>query len=565
MARFIPFLDAFLCLTAAAALLALADAGFHLTLGTTTLSVRNPLNPAAFTFALLGLRAGLTQWRVHTAPPVAPVLPLATLILTALGFVLTHLTTVCGGADSFGYVSAATLLGRGTLSAPQPEATWLPIDNALTVLAPLGYLPRPSDAAIVPLYPLGFPALIAATTLAIPFERTAYLVPPAMTVVLLVLVHRIAETWTRDRATAWLATALVAWDPLVITYAKQPMSDVPATAWFMLGVWLVVRETPRPFGSGLAAAASFLTRPGGLGAILALAMLVVMRGPSRGRALVRFTLGMAPGVALQALLQWRLFGSPWQTGYGPLGSLYAGADVLSNVGIYASGLVSIHSIAWVLCAGAGLYVLRGPRAIWIVLLLVSSLTPYLLYFRFDHWETLRFVLPAVIALDVAAAAGTMALVSRPLPARGAAVAAVLVAALATAHAWTFLRAAGVPQLMEQERRYVDTANWIARFTPSSSLVLAGQHSGSIRHYAARTTLRWDLLNADDFEPIVREAGRRGVPVYVALDRAEQPAFQGRFEPVLGSRASAMSGLTLLPGAQVSDVQIWEVAAGESRP
>jgi hypothetical protein len=93
---------------------------------------------------------------------------------------------------------------------------------------------------------------------------------------------------------------------------------------------------------------------------------------------------------------------------------------------------------------------------------------------------------------------------------------------------------------------------------AGTLVLAGQHSGSLRHYARRTTLRWDVIAPQDLAPVVREARRRGHAVYAALDADETSPFHERFTAVSAS-------VTLLPGAQVRDVQIWELVPSETAP
>ena len=45
-----------------------------------------------------------------------------------------------------------------------------------------------------------------------------------MALLTLWLVFRLARRWSDER-TALLATALVAWNPVFLTYAKQPMSE----------------------------------------------------------------------------------------------------------------------------------------------------------------------------------------------------------------------------------------------------------------------------------------------------------------------------------------------------
>jgi hypothetical protein len=268
--------------------------------------------------------------------------------------------------------------------------------------------------------------------------------------------------------------------------------------------------------------------------------------------------GLVPCIALQAALQWHLFGSPWTSGYGELGDLYAGATLTDNLFIYGRALSATHLTIWPPMIVAGLIVLDRRVAAWLILLLVASLAPYLLYFRFDHWETLRFVLPAVMMLHLAAASGVGVLLRPGVPAAVQSLIALALVLVSIDTTRTFLVREGVPDLMEQERRYLLTAEWVDRHTPATALIVAGQHSGSLRHYGNRTTLRWDVLAPSDLVPVVREGRQRGRAVFVVLDRTEQEPFRTRF-----SAALSPSGVTLLPGGQVRDVQIWELTTPET--
>ena len=47
-----------------------------------------------------------------------------------------------------------------------------------------------------------------------------------------------------------------------------------------------------------------------------------------------------------------------------------------------------------------------------------------------------------------------------------------------------------------EQRHVRAANEVASRTPADAVVLSVQHSGSVRYYANRITLRYDWLKED---------------------------------------------------------------------
>ena len=514
-----------------------------------------------------------------TGLPVAkpgPNLPLLALSAAAVGYSIVYLTTNCGGADSYGYVSAALLIRHGTLSVPQPDLSWLPASNALSVLTPLGYAPRPLDGTIVPHYPLGFPALIAIASLVLPTSIAPYLVTPICDVAALLLTYLITSRVTAQRATAWLAVALVAWDPLVMTYAKQPMSDLPAAVFFLLALWCLLRERPAPFAAGLAAGAAFVIRPGGLGAIAALGLLAILPNPRAAtaepprrfgeqmRAGVLFALGVMPRSRSRRSCN----GTCSAVRSGPdmarsrslrrpvagrqRAHLRPGVAADARPGLAAPGAVRVHRETDPAICACGAWSSSRRASLRTAVLPLRSLGDTPVHPSSGHRPRHRGGSRRAALLErvtpVVRVAGTIAL-----------------AAFVAIHAGTFLQRQGVPLLMDQERRYTLTADWIDQYTPATALVIAGQHSGSVRHYAGRTTLRWDLLDPKDLEPVVRGARERGRAVFAVLEGNEQAAFRDRFAPVLAGGADGM-GVRLLPGAQVRNVQIWEVIppAGETR-
>ncbi|MEO8256124.1 MAG: hypothetical protein ABI868_02150 [Acidobacteriota bacterium] len=497
-----------------------------------------------------GRRAGRREGRDSDAAAWRPAhIAILATILSATGYGIVHLTAICGGSDSYGYVSASELIRRGQLIQPQPIASWLPVENPLSVAAPLGYVAAADRRGIAPVYPLGLPVLMALATL-LAGSIGPYLVPVVCGGGLVVIAGRLAATWYGWRA-GWLAAALVASDALVVTYAKQPMSDVPATMFAVLAVWCLAAAPRRTLAAGLAAGASFLIRPGGVGAIVVLFCFAVSPRDRRPWHGMLFIAGLLPFVAAQALLQWRLFGSPLASGYGPLAMIYGGAGVGHNLEIYAGAMWTIHSLVWfagLLAAWAARP--RTPLTLAIATLIASAV-PYVLYFEFDHWETLRFLMPAMVLLSVAAAGGLTWMAGRL---GSPAIAGVIVAACAIVPAVEcerFLRREGVPGLSEAELRYPLVAARVRERSPANAIVLAAQHSGSIRHYGDRMTLRWDLLRAEDFAPAMTALAGRGHPIYVVLEGSEQDRFTAAF-------AAPLQHLQLSPVGQIRNIQIWEL-------
>lgn len=527
-----------------------------------------------FTVDVLGLRLGLHSWprvalagamvcgvrlwqRRAAATPLATAtalgrITLAATALASIGYWIAYLTTVCGGSDSYGYVSASRLILAGRLIEPQAIAAWLPVAHPLAVAAPVAYVPAADGTGVAPMYPLGLPVFMAVATL-VAGPIGPYLVPPLCGLVCVLLAWRLGTAWYGSGA-GWLAAALVAWEPLVVTYAKQPMSDIQATMWTLAAVWWLRHPGGRPLAAGVATGLAFLTRPGGLGMLAVVGTLALVPRQDRWRRVATFAAGAAAFAVLQAALQWHLYGSPFRSGYGEVAALYAGGTVWANAGIYANAIRASHGWLWFVGVAAAAWCHdRRPLGLATAVLVVGAV-PYLLFFRFDHWETLRFLLPAIALLSIAAAGGLAHLTSvvtraAPWLAPMAMAASALTIAVSSE---AFLRDRGVPGLRDAEQRYPRVAARLAATTSPEAVVLAMQHSGSIRHYAERLTLRWDRLAADELEPVVAALVARGRPVYVALEGSEQAQFDGAF-------ADALTRLRRLPAGQVGNVQIWELA------
>jgi hypothetical protein len=337
---------------------------------------------------------------------------------------------------------------------------------------------------------------------------------------------------------------------LVVTYAKQPMSDIPATMWLLLAVWWLQPAGAHPFLAGLATGAALVTRPGGVGAIAVVVLLAAARREGRGRRFAAFAAGAVPFAIVQAVLQWHLYGSPLASGYGRVAALFAGGSIWANLGIYAEGLWRPRTWLWFAgVAAAWVAPSRAPAALATGMLAASAL-PYILYFEFDHWETLRFVLPAIVMLTIVAAGGlatTAARFGRPV----VPVVLLVAAALSMWHGERFLRAEEVPRLRDADTRYTRVAARLVRATPENAVVLAMQHSGSIRHYAHRLTLRFDVIRPEDLEATLAALAARGHPAYAALEGIEQQQFERKF-------AEPLTRIRRLPVGQDANVQIWQL-------
>jgi hypothetical protein len=443
------------------------------------------------------------------------------------------LLTTIGGADSYGYVSASHLIAQGRLIDPAPIAEWLSAPNRLAIASPLGWAPAPDGSGIVPTYPIGLSTVMALFTLA-GGSDAVFFVSPIAAMFTLFLVYRLARKWF-DAETGLFAAAIVSWNPLFIAYAKQPMSDMTATMWIMLGLVLAVRVSNRSaFAAGLAAGAAVITRPA-----LLVAAAVIPFAAYRGnddqklRRMLSAAGGLAIGVIIQMAIQQHLFGSPFSTGYGTSAALFSLSHVPANLKIFfvRYGLDVVGPL-WLPGLIVGLFAAKPEPRNTPAIIFGAVLVPYLFYLPFDHWETLRYLLPGIVPLTIVAADGLMHIARVTRTPSITAVTAALTLFIVFAKSESVLRHGSAWEISSLEARYPLAGDWINVNTPAGSVVLANQHSGSMRWYGKRQTLRWDFIDPLQLATTVHEVQSHGATVYVALEGDEVKMFDQRFANVI---------------------------------
>ena len=168
-------------------------------------------------------------------------------------------TFASGGADSYGYVAQARLLAHGHLTDTIPSSAdyvWPDVEATLT---PLGFRPGRTRGVIAPIYPPGFPLLLA--PLAACSERLIYLLVPVFGALLVWITYRMGATLGDPPAGA-MAAALLSVSPTFLYQVVQPMSDVPAAACWLGALLLAVRGTAyAAAGSGAICSLAILIRP----------------------------------------------------------------------------------------------------------------------------------------------------------------------------------------------------------------------------------------------------------------------------------------------------------------
>ena len=257
-----------------------------------------------------------------------------------------------------------------------------------------------------------------------------------------------------------------------------------------------------------------------------------MRGAAS--ASLRLALGVAVSVIGIAVFNARVYESPLTSGYGTTSDLYALRFFSTNLRQFAVWIADVETPIVALAAA----VFRRRRALlpparvaFARLLLGGSmlvvLLSYLFYQPFDVWWYLRFLLPMWPVMMLLTAAALESIARRWLRP----VYPVAIARGRRVLAWHGVRI-GVDRsafdLGLSERRYVDVARFVAAHTDPDAVILSVQHSGSLRLYADRLTLRYDALDPLWLDRVVAHLQSIGRRPYYVLDGGEVDAFRQRF-------------------------------------
>jgi len=525
------------------------------------LSSRNPSRPALAAIVLMLVYAA--AFRQHTSADVAtlqraieragPALAVALSLLTPfLG--LRFGSFVAGGADSYGYVSQADLWLAGDLIVEQPFTREFPWPHADWTFTPLGYRPALSGGAIVPIYAPGLPLLMALAKKGMG-ACGPYVVAPAFGALIVGLTYLLGARLI-SRGAGLGAAALLTSSPPFVASLVAPMGDVPVAGLLLAAVVLALSTIrARAFWTGLAVAAAILVRPNLMPLAVVFALYVWYRTKHRRERTIAVTLfgaGLLPAVLAIAIIHTHLYGAPWRAGYGDLSGLYSLQHAAANIVLYPKWLVQTATpfIAACLIPFAAWRRLPGDQRTHIVLL--ASLTvvvclSYVFFLPHDSWDYLRFLLPAFPLMLVLAMLGCRMLFSGlPSPARTIALTTLVL--LVVGYQVRFVRESMLLQRWEAESTFPSVGRFVDRTLPRNAVLLSMFHSGSIRHYSGRLTMRYDWLDREWWPRALDVLSARGYRPYVVLADWEEAVFRRQLGLESGQRFGAV--VAELPGSVV---------------
>jgi len=501
-------------------------------------------------------------------------------------------STTGGGADSYGYLSQAESLLRGRLSIDQPWVKDVPWPNATWSFAPLGYTPSrpvrftlggysPAEQdrwAIVPTYSPGLPMLMALGK-AVGGLCGPFVFAP-LGGALLVLSTYLIGLRLGSSTLGLVAALLVAASPPFLLMLFVNMTDVPVAAALALACWCVMGTTMRSaFGAAVALAVALLIRPN-LQPVVPIFVLwlgwrMTSHPTERRRHMWRAIVvlgGIASAAIVTSAIYWIEYGTPFESGYGTTALYFSMSHIVPNAHNYARWFSEVHTpIAWL-----GLMALALPvRALWpavpdrsavmaFALITGVVIAEFLAYLVLDNNSYLRFFLVCYPFIMLGLASVAMAL-GRVHRVAGPIIAAVLVLVvigrgLALVPEW------GILGQRYLEGKLVDVADHVRTATPENSVVFASEHSGSLRFYAGRVTLRWDLLPPEWLDRAVAWMAARGVHAYALLDDMERVSAVNRFRgqnlaavlegpPVFRFGNKLFFDFGLVPGTTIETVEL----------
>ena len=499
--------------------------GIRLELWGLRISSRNPLRifllgavPAVWAWRLAYVER-LDAWLVRSRPMVRRIAPVLACIMAigVLAMGARYGSHAVAASDQSGYVSEAALWARGTPRIDVGFAANLPWPDARDTLVPLGYRIG-AGGAMVPTYAPGLPLLMALARVA--GVCGPFLVMPVSAAMLVFFTFQLGRRLF-DTGTALAGAALVACSPVMVFMSLTPMADLPAAAFWIGALAMASRGTATStVVAAIFSGVAIVIRPNLVPLAVFPWLMTIVRSQSVAEAARRTMLFAAGSIWAPMVVAWinnLLYGSALSSGYGEVGPAFSLANAAANIKRYPAWWLESQGPIGLLCL-VSLWRRRGTvlrEFLVTIAFAVSAILLYLFYLPFDAWWYLRFVLPAVPVL-LLLCADTVAWAARRTHTTFA-VAMTVFVLFAGAHSFHFIKVHDVLGTGYGEERYPETALYIESALPADAVIIAMQHSGSIRYYTGKLILRWDALNPEWLDRAVAFLRERGVATYAVLE------------------------------------------------
>jgi hypothetical protein len=442
-------------------------------------------------------------------------------------------TIAAGGSDSSGYLNSARLLAAGQFEVPvrMPDALRSLPEISPPRFQPLGFVAFEDSARLVPTYPTGFPLHVALAGRLLGWSWGPRVVQIAGALAAVWLCYLVGRELGLSRALSTSAAIVLAACPVMLFAAIQPLSDLLATTWCLGAVWTGWRARRQSRWAAVCGAAfgiAVLVRP--TNAVLLPALLVILGLDWKRLALA--ALGGLPCVAWLAFYNHSLYGGPFRSGYFNWSEFFALKHFAPAASFFVRWLaVFLPAVVMVLPLVALVRRDTREREVWALAWWFVPLAGLYLFVAFSHeaWTCLRYILPALPALILAAMLGVEA-IARALAARwtqrvriGA---AVILAGWAVGMSWHWSQRLAVFHIKHHEDVYLTASRAARTQFPADTMILSCHLSGAVYYYTGFSVLRWDAFSPGEFKRYAALAQRAGVTVGAVLfAEEEQPALR----------------------------------------
>jgi hypothetical protein len=462
--------------------------------------------------------------------------PAVLLGVAVFAFAIWRGSFVAGGSDSYGYVSQARLWAQGSPIVREPLLAKMTWPDADKTFAPLGYKPGLEPGTIVPVYSVGYPMLMGLVQRIFGADAQMAIVP-LMAAALVMCTAAIGAS-VGGPAVGFFASLLLATSPPFVSQSLQPMSDIPVAFWWTLSAVLATSRWRWAHPAmALSVAAAILTRPNLIP--LAVPLAVFAAFANRGNddqhnwgAGAAVAAGTAIGALTTAIINTVFYGGPAVSGYGAPQDLYGPGNVATNVARYLGWLIDSETpLVAVSIAGTFVLATAGRFHRWMAFYAAAVvsivLCSYLFYMPFESWTYLRFLLPMYPFLFISLLSVVALTPLRDRPRIRLAILMAVTIFVVVAHL-RYIERWHVLSTKDFERRYFVIAQYARGTFPANAVFITLQHSGSIRYYADRKTLRYDWIPQQSLDDALSQIRQAGLKPYILLEDWEEPRFRSRF-------------------------------------
>lgn len=462
---------------------------------------------------------------------------LALSILIYFLMLLKNTSFVCGGADSYGYVTQAILLKNLHLSKDVPILKETGLENKyIKCFIPLGYCPSANGTESVPTYPQGTSLLMAFFMILFGMNG-AFIASPIIAIVCLVVIFYLAREFGLSEGMSILASFLIAITPTYLFVSIQPFSDVIATMWICLAILFCLKgENNKNFLSlsGLFLGFAILTRPNLV--LLIVPFLFFLKYNFKKYFL--FFLGVFPGFFALLVFNYFLYGTPFSSGYEGLSLCFRLEYFTARV---------IHYIYYIL----GMYTpfififwtmmffhkdITKEKKIFLILCLPILLLFFSFYYCYKPWTYIRFLLPSLPVFVIGSLLGVQEFIRRTnfkkiLPGLIFLPIFFLIIYLnigITAHRHIF-------RVKEIENWYPQISKYVKSEIDGKSVVFTRLYSGCLNYYDDIITARWDMVSPLEFDFLIDRLESKGYKCFLLLsDSCQVDFWKGKFNIKLSS-------------------------------